>query len=91
MSDTITLITKLFAENSEAAAALKAAQTKEEAVELFKGYGINITVEEFIEIGKEITSDELSEEMLLLVSGGGWLRNAWNGVRDFFHGFLDAF
>lgn len=91
MFDKVSQITKLFAENDAAAEALKAAQTKEEAIDIFAQYGIELTVEEFEQIGKEVTSDELSEEMLMMVAGGGWLKKAWNGVVDFFHGFLDAF
>ena len=84
-------IARLFEENKEAAEALKNANTKEEAVALLCRYGVDITVEEFVQIGREVTSDELSEEMLMLVSGGGWLGKAWNTVTAIFHGFLDAF
>ena len=91
MVEKITQIMRLFEENEQAEAALKSAQTKEEAVAILGQYGIAITVEEFIQIGRELTSDELSEDMLALVAGGGFLKKAWNAVKDFFHGFLDAF
>lgn len=90
MVDKISAIVKLFSENEQAEAALKAAKTKEEAVAILGQYGIEVTVEEFVQIGKEITSDELSEELLMLVSGGSW-KGFWHGVKDFFQGFLDAF
>lgn len=90
MNNKITQIMQLFAENDQAETILKEAKTKEEAVELLKQLGVDITVDEFVQIGKEITSDELSEDMLSLVSGGSW-RGFWKGVRDFFQGFMDAF
>lgn len=90
MVEKISQIGRLFSENERAAEALRNTKTKEEAVAILGQYGIDITVEEFIEIAKEINSDELSEEMLMLVSGGSW-SGFWRGVRDFFQGFLDAF
>ena len=90
MFEKISQIGKLFSENEAAMEALKNAETKEEAGDILGRYGIEITVEEFIEIAKEINSDELSEEMLMLVSGGSW-SGFWKGVKDFFQGFLDAF
>lgn len=91
MFEKVNQIAQLFEENKEAEAALKNAATKEDAVSILNQYGVVITLDEFIQIGKEITNDELSEEMLSLVTGGGWLSKAWNAVKDFFHGFLDAF
>ena len=84
-------IMKLFSENEQAESLLKQAKTKEEAVALLNELGVSITVEEFVQIGKEIMSDELSEDMLTLVAGGGFWGSVWKGVKDFFHGFLDAF
>jgi len=83
-------IVQLFAENPEAQEALNGAKTKEEAVAMLCQYGVDITVEEFVEIGKKITSDELTEDMLEYVAGGSWA-SFWRGVRDFFKGFADAF
>lgn len=91
MFEKVNQIARLFEENKEAEAALKNAKTVDEAVAILGQYGINVTAEEFVQIGKELTSDELSEEMLALVSGGGWGRKVWGAVKDFFHGFLDAF
>lgn len=92
MVEKISSIVQLFAENEQAEAALKEAKSVAEAVALLAQYGIEMTEEEFVATGKEITSDELSEEMLMLVAGGGkgW-NKFWGGVRDFFQGFLDAF
>ena len=90
MENKINQIVQLFAENDQAEAALSQAKTVDEAVALLVQYGVDITVEEFVKIGKEITSDELSEEMLMLVAGGSW-KGFWKGVKDFFQGFLDAF
>ena len=91
MFDKVSQFVQLFAENEDAAKALNSAKTKEEAVSILGQYGVDITVEEFVRIGKEITSDELSEDMLMLVSGGGWWGSFWGGVKDFFQGFLDAY
>ena len=90
MTEKISKIVQLFAENPEAEKALKAATTIEDAVALLCQYGVETTVEEFKQMGREITSDELSEELLMMVSGGSW-KGFWIGVRDFFQGFLDAF
>lgn len=90
MNDKLSQIIRLFSENEEAETTLRNAKTVTEAVSLLNELGVEITEEEFIQIGKEITSDELSEEMLLLVAGGGW-KGFWKGVKDFFQGFLDAF
>ena len=89
MNNKINQIVKLFEEHEEL---LKSAATKEEAVAIMNQLGVEITVEEFVAIGKEITADELSEEMLMLVSGGGNpFKKVWKAVKDFFQGFLDAF
>lgn len=90
MFDKISEIVRLFAENEQAKEALNAAKSPEEAIAIFAQYGIEITIEEFKQIAHEITSDELSEEMLMMVSGGGWWGKFWGGVKDFFQGFLDA-
>lgn len=90
MDEKISQIVRLFSENENATEALKNTKTKEEAVAVLGQFGVEITVGEFIEIAKEINNDEISEEMLMLVSGGSW-SGFWRGVRDFFQGFLDAF
>lgn len=92
MMNKITAIVNLFAENEQAEAALKNAKSMEEAVALLAQYGIEMTEEEFLEAAREMSADELSEDMLLMVAGGasGW-QKFWRGVRDFFQGFLDAF
>ena len=90
MDSKLAQIARLFGENEQAEALLKSAKTKEEAVKLLGQFGVNVTVEEFVQIGKEVLSDELSEDVLELVAGGSW-SGFWNGVKDFFRGFLDAF
>lgn len=89
MESKLVQIARLFGENKDAEALLKDAKTKEEAVKLLAQFGVNITVEEFVQIGKEVLSDELSEDVLELVAGGSWA-GFWGGVKDFFWGVLDA-
>ena len=92
MNNKLEQIVQLFADNENAEAQLKQAKTVEDAVAILAQYGIDLTVDEFKEIGREVTNDELSEDMLEFVSGGkGFWSKAWRGVKDFFHGFLDAF
>lgn len=85
MADKLTQVARLFAENEQAEALLKDAKTKEDALSILSRFGINITPEELTRIGQEVLSDELSEDMLELVAGGGvnWSR-VWRNVRDFF-------
>lgn len=83
-------IVRLFAENEDAEKVLKEAKTKEEAISLLGQFGIDVTVDEFDEIGRQILSEELPEELLEFVAGGSW-KGFWKGVGDFFRGFLDAF
>ena len=90
MDNKLVQIARLFAENEQAEALLKGAKTKEEAIAIFAQFGVNMTLEEFIQIGHEVLNDELSEDVLELVAGGSWA-SFWGGVKDFFHGFLDAF
>ena len=89
MESKLAQIAQLFAENEQAEALLKSAKTKEEAVAILAQFGVDVTVEEFTQIGKEVLSDELSEDVLELVAGGSW-SGFWNGVKDFFKGFADA-
>ena len=94
MYEKLNKILQLFADHQEAEEMLKTAKTQEEAVNILGRFGVEITVEEFVQLAKEVTSDELSEEMLLMVAGGGFKEGwnkFWGGVRDFFQGFLDAF
>lgn len=90
MIDNVQKIAQLLETNAEAEAALKKAATVDEAVATLCHYGVDITAEEFVQIGREVTSGELSEDMLMMVSGGSW-KGFWSGLRDFFQGFLDAF
>ena len=89
MDNKLVQIARLF-ENEEAEKLLKSAKTKEEAVAILAQFGVNVTVEEFVQIGKEVISDELSEDVLELVAGGSW-RGFWNGVKDFFWGLYESF
>jgi len=90
MVDKIEQIGRLLEENDEVASLLKASKSIDDAVEILKKQGIEVTKEEFIQMGKMITSEELSEDMLEMVSGGSW-KGFWKGVKSFFQGFLDAF
>ena len=92
MNNKFEMIMKLFSENEKAGEILKEAKSVEEAVDLLAQMGVEITVEEFKEMGKQLESDELSEDMLEFVAGGkGAGKKVWKAVKDFFHGFFDAF
>lgn len=89
MDNKLMQIARLFAENEQAKALLQDAKSKEEAIAILAQFGVIVTPEEFAQIGQEVLSDELSEDVLELVAGGSW-SGFWNGVKDFFRGFLDA-
>lgn len=57
--------------NEEFKEAASKVETLEEAVELCKRYGVEITGEELVDAIKKSHSDELSEEDLEDVAGGG--------------------
>lgn len=57
--------------NEEFKAAASKVETLEEAIDLCKAYGVEITGEELVEAIKKSNSEELSEEDLDNVAGGG--------------------
>ena len=57
--------------NEEFKAAAGKVETVEEAVELCKAHGVEITGEELVEAIKKSNSEELNEEALDNVAGGG--------------------
>lgn len=57
--------------NAEFKAAASKIETLEEALELCKTYGVEITAEELVSAIKKSHSDELSEDDLENVAGGG--------------------
>lgn len=89
MDNKLIQVARVFAENEQAEALLKSAKTKEEAVAILAQFGVNVTVDEFVQIGTEVISDELSEDVLELVAGGSW-KGFWQGFVDFWHGLLDS-
>lgn len=95
MENKIIQIGRLFADSEQAATLLNSANTVNEVVDILGQYGVELTEDEFIQIGKEIVNNELSEEMLDMVVGGGKFAaacaKAWQAVKDFVRGFLDAF
>jgi len=90
MESKLMQIVQVFSDNENAEETLRGAKTPEEAVALLGQFGVDISVDEFIQIAKEVSGEELSEDMLTLVAGGSW-KGFWKGVKDFFKGFADAF
>ena len=62
---------KEFVMSEEFKAAASKVETLEEAIELCKAHGVEITGEELVEAIKKSQNDELNEEDLENVSGGG--------------------
>lgn len=58
--------------NEEFKAAASKVETLEEALELCKAHGVEITAEELVDAIKKSQSDELSEDDLENVAGGGF-------------------
>ena len=56
MDSKLAQIARLFGENEQAEALLKSAKTKEEAVKLLGQFGVNVTVEEFVQIAKRLSA-----------------------------------
>jgi len=79
-------IVKLMESNPEAKEALTGLTSVPEAVAVLNRYGVAITEEEFVGYVKLMHSEELPEEVLEYVSGGGWRQ--W--LQGFFDGFYDS-
>ena len=80
-------IVKILETNDEARNALTGLTSVEEAVSILGQYGVQITVEEFAEYVKAMHADEIPEELLEYVAGGG---KFWDFVQGFFDGFYDS-
>lgn len=80
-------IIKLLETNPEAKDALSGLTSIPEAVAILSQYGVQITEEEFVEYVKAMHSDEIPEELLQFVVGGG---KFWDFIQGFFDGFYDA-
>lgn len=80
-------IINLIEGNPEAKDALMGLTSVTDAVAVLNRYGIQITDEEFAEYVTAIHSDEIPEELLEYVAGGGAFRN-W--LKGFFDGFYDS-
>lgn len=80
-------IAKLFGTNPEAKNVLTGINSIPEAVSVLSQYGVQITEEEFVEYVKAAHSDEIPEELLEYVAGGG---KFWNFLQGFFDGFYDS-
>lgn len=90
MNKKMTDIFALFESNEDAVKDLQGAKTADEVSDILKRYGLEVSSEEFLGLAKELTSDEMSEDMLDLVAGGGFWKSAYKAVRDFCAGFLAA-
>ena len=88
MTEIIRKLSIFLEENEDGVSRVKAAHSKEEALSILAEYGITMTAEQFEQLKENVLNDELSPEMLELVSGGG---KAWIEICDFFRGFLSAF
>lgn len=79
-------IVKLIETNPEAKEALNGLTSVDEAVAVLNRYDVQITVEEFVEYVQAMHSDEIPEELLEYVSGGGkfwdWMQGFWDGFYD---------
>lgn len=80
-------IVKLLETNSEAKEALTGLTSISEAVAILAQYGVQITEEEFAEYVKAMHSEEIPEELLEYVAGGG---KFWDFVQGFWDGFYDS-
>lgn len=80
-------IIKLFESNPDAKDALVGLTSIPEAISILDQYGVQITEEEFAEYVEAMHSEEIPEELLEYVVGGGKL---WDFVQGFFDGFYDA-
>lgn len=83
-TEKLNAIIKLVEGNPEAKEALDGLNNIDEAVSVLNRYGVEITAEEFAECVQAMHSDEIPEELLEYVAGGG-------KVRDWFQGFMDGF
>lgn len=79
-------IVKLIETNAEAKEALTGLTSVEEAVAILNQYNVQITAEEFAEYVKVMHSEEIPEELLEFVAGGGkfwdWMQGFWDGFYD---------
>lgn len=80
-------IVKLLETNLDAKEALTGLTSISEAVAILNQYGVQVTEEEFVEYVKVMHADEIPEELLEYVVGGG---KFWDFVQGFFDGFYDA-
>ncbi len=80
-------IVKLLETNPEAKEAVTGLKSIEEVVVVLGQFGVQISVEEFAEYVKAMHADEIPEELLEYVVGGG---KFWDFVQGFFDGFYDA-
>ena len=63
----------------------------EEVAAILNEYGVEVTAAELQEIVTKASGEELTEENLDMVAGGGWLSKAWGHVKSALNGFLDGF
>ena len=78
--------------NDEAAnEKLEQAAGIEEVAAILNEYGVELTAEELQEIVAKASGEELTEENLDMVAGGGWLKKTWGHIKSALNGLLDGF
>ena len=91
MNTHMNLLVDLFENNQEAISELAKCKSKEAVLQVLAQYNIVMTEDEFDALIAENEGEELSEDALDQVAGGG---KVWNAVKSFFidlaKGFLDA-
>lgn len=80
---TIISIYTLMQNDEEIGAKLAAIKNPEEAIAILAENGISVTADDLKDMITTLSADELPEELLDLVAGGG-------KVKDFFWGFFDG-
>ena len=79
-------IAHLVEHNPEAKEALTGLSSVDEAIAVLNQYGVEITAEEFAAYVQAMHSDEIPEELLEFVAGGGkfwdWMQGFWDGFYD---------
>ena len=79
-------IANLAESNPEAKNALTGLTSIPEAVAILAQYGVQISEEEFAEYVQAMHADEIPEELLEYVAGGGkfwsWMQGFWDGFYD---------
>ncbi len=69
---------------------LKAVANKEDLLKLAQELGYNFTAEDINAVVEKAESDELNEEELSAIAGGGIIRDAWHDLKKTAHHIWNA-